>query len=70
MIFSFVRILSLFISLFAAGMAPALAQQSGLPGAPAGSSDLSQLQELIDVLRDDREREACGRLPAGGAAKT
>lgn len=58
MIFSLVRVLALFISLFAAGMTPALAQQTQLPGKEAQSSDPSRLQELIDVLRDDREREA------------
>lgn len=56
MIFPLVRVLSLFISLFAAGLIPALAQQTGKPGAQT-QSDPAKLQGLIDVLRDDRERE-------------
>ncbi|MGE6784530.1 mechanosensitive ion channel domain-containing protein [Ensifer adhaerens] len=58
MIFSLVRVLSLFISLFVAGMIPALAQQTDLPAAQTRSTDPAKLQDLIDVLRDDFSREA------------
>ncbi|SOC44028.1 small-conductance mechanosensitive channel [Rhizobium subbaraonis] len=54
-----IRTFLLLIFMFVAGVIPAAAQQSLLPGAKQEQpAQAAKLQDLIDVLRDDRTREA------------
>lgn len=58
MMLSVLRTACLFAALLMAGLMPAAAQQATLPGtAREQPVDATKLQDLIDVLRDDRTRQ-------------